>query len=77
MIKELRAALKIVAEQEKRRKMYEALVGSELNYKILKDLINQASHNVVMEVTLKDGSRLVIRREEAFDQLNKVRSESW
>lgn len=77
MIKELRAALRIVAEQEKRRKQYEALVGESLNYKIIKDLVHQASNNVVIEVTLKDGSKLVIRREEAFDQLNKVRSESW
>ena len=77
MIKEIRAALKIVAEQEKRRKQYEALVGSELNYKIIKDLVNQASHNVAIECVLKDGSKIIIRREEAFDQLNKVRSESW
>lgn len=77
MIKELRAALRIVAEQEKRRKEYEALVGDELNYKILKDLVNQASHGVVIEVDLKDGRKLIIRREEAFDQLSQVRRESW
>ena len=77
MIKQLRAALRIVAEQEKRRKEYEALVGDQLNYKIIKDLVNQAAHNVVIELVLKDGSKLIIRREEAFDQLNKLRSESW
>ena len=77
MIKELRAALKIVAEQERRKKEYDALVGTNLNYKIIKDIVNSAQHNVVVELVLKSGDKLVFRREEAFDQLNKVRSESW
>lgn len=71
----LDSALKLVEEQEKRRQAYEQLVNADLNYTILKDMVNQAIHNVVIEVTLHDGSKIVIRREEAFDQLNKIRAE--
>ena len=77
MLKELAAALRIVREQERRKKAYNKLIGTELSYPILKDLINSASHGVVIECTLKDGARLVLRREEAFDQMNQVRRESW
>lgn len=77
MWKQFAAALKIVQEQEKRRKQYERLVGAQLDYPIIKDLINQAAHNVVIEMTLKDGTRMVIRRQEDFDSLQKIRSESW
>jgi len=77
MLKELKAALKIVQEQERRKREYEALVGTSLNYKLIKDMINSALHNVVAEVILKDGSKIIFRREEDFDKLNKIRSESW
>jgi NAD(P)H-nitrite reductase large subunit len=77
VIKELRAALKIVQEQEKRKKAYDKLVGAELSYPIIKDLINSAAHGVVIEATLKDGSKLVIRRQENFEEMERIRREAW
>ena len=69
MWRQLRAALAIVRENERKKKLYDELVGTELSYKILKDLINSAAYGVVIDITLKDGSKLVIRRTEDFDKL--------
>lgn len=77
MIAELRAALAIVREQEKRKKLYDKLVGTDLDYTIIKDLVNSAAHGVVIEVILKDSSKLIIRRQENFEELEKLRRESW
>lgn len=71
----LEEALKIVEEKERRRKAYEALVGTDLNYPIIRDLVNSALHNTVVEVVLKDQSRIIIRRQEDFDKLQEIMSE--
>ena len=70
-------AMKIVEERERRKAEYEAFIGQDLNYKIIKDFINQAQHNVVVEVTLKDGSKIVVRRQEDFDKLLEIRKDTW
>lgn len=66
-------AMKYVEEQERRRLEYEAIVEPELNYKVIQDLINRALRGVVAEIVTKHGDRIILRREEAFDQLEKVR----
>jgi len=50
---------------------YNRLVGSELSYPIIRDLINAAQHDVKFVVTLKDGTLIQIRREDAFDKIDK------
>ena len=69
------AALQLVREQKRRQKQYDALVGSQLNYEILKDLVNQAQQGVVVHVKGKDFE-LDIRREDHFDRLKMAR-ENW
>ena len=66
----------MVKEQRKKQKQYDALVGSELNYSIIQDLVNQAAHGVVISVTFKSGDKVDIRREDAFDRFQKSR-ENW
>ena len=51
--------------------MYRVLVGKELNYLIIRDLINAARYDVKIDVVLKDGSRMTIQRDDAFDKLQK------
>jgi len=69
------AAFQMVREQRKKQKQYDALVGSDLNYQILKDLVNQAAHGVIVHVKAKDFE-LDIRREDAFDRFRNAR-ENW
>ena len=69
-------AWQMIREQRKKQKQYDALVGSELNYSIIQDLVNQAAHGVVISVTFKSGDKVDIRREDAFDRFQKSR-ENW
>ena len=69
-------AWQMIREQRKKQKQYEALVGKELNYSIIQDLVNQAAHGVVVSLTLKDGAKVDIRREDAFDRFRNAR-ENW
>lgn len=57
------------AEKRKKDAMYRTLVGTPLNFMIIKDLVNAAVHDVVIDITFKskDGetARLQIRREQS------------
>jgi predicted TIM-barrel enzyme len=70
------AAYQMIKENKRKQKQYDALVGSELNYQIIKDLVNQAAHGVVVSITMKDGAKVDIRREDAFDRFKNAR-ENW
>ena len=72
-----KAALDLAEQKRKKDELYSQLVGEKLNYEIIRDLCNSAQHGIVIEAVLPDGSKLVIRREEAFDQLDKIRKEAW
>ena len=69
MLRHLLAAYRMIQEQDRKRRQYEALVGTPINYTIIKDLINTAMHEVVIHVTFKDGTQFDIRREDPFDRL--------
>ena len=59
-------------EIEKKQKAVDKLTATELNYGIIKDLINSASYGVLIELTLKDQTKTVIKREDAFDKRQKI-----
>lgn len=65
----LLAAYRMVQAQERKQRQYDALVGSQINYTIIKDLINSAQHDVVIHLQFKDGTQMDIRREDPFDRL--------
>ncbi len=60
---------KQIAEKRKKDAMYRVLVGTELNYMIIKDLVNAAVHDVKIAITTKDGTHLEITRLDPFDKL--------
>jgi hypothetical protein len=68
IVSQLLAAYRVIREQERKKRQYEALVGTEVNYTIIRDLINTAQHDVVVHVTFKDGTAFDIRREDPFDR---------
>ncbi len=75
MFDSFRAAYKIVKEQERKKRLYKDLIGESPRVELIKDLVNQALHNVVIEMVFPNSTRVVIRREEAFNQLEKIRRE--
>lgn len=46
----------LVAEEMLKRKQYQALVGQELNYPIIQDLINSAAQGVEVVITFRDAT---------------------
>ena len=69
-------AWNIIREQKKRAKQIKALQGDVLHGGILQQLVNEAAHGVVISLTFKDGAKAEIRREDAFDRLQRSR-ENW
>ena len=67
-IKILLDAYKQLKEIEKKQKAVDKLSATELNYGIIKDLITSATYGVVIEVTFKDQTKMVIKREDQFDK---------
>ena len=52
----------LVAEEMLKRKQYQALVGQELNYPIIQDLINSAARGVEVIVTLPGAATIKMTR---------------
>ena len=77
MWKELVDTYRMVRETERRKKEYNRLVEQELNYTILRDIVNAAAPGKVVYVTLKDGTKLEVRQEDNFDRLRRLRSEDF
>ena len=69
-------AWNMIREQKKRAKQIKALQGDVLHGGILQQLVNEAAHGVVISLTFKDGAKAEIRREDAFDRLQRSR-ENW
>ncbi len=70
-------AYKNLSEAEKKQKQLDKLSATPLNYGIIRDLINSAYNGIHIEVTLKDGTTLVIKRDDAFDKLQRKYLESF
>lgn len=52
-------------------KSLDRFVGENLSYTILRELINRAVHGVEVNLTLKDGTKLQIKRENPLDALRQ------
>ena len=65
----LREIKKQITEKRKKDALLNTLVGQELNYTIIKDLINSARYDVIIDLTLKDGTNLKIKRMDSFDKI--------
>ena len=61
-------AYKTLADQEKKQKQLDKMAAEPLNYGIIRDLVNSATHAVVISVTFKDGTKLDIKPREAMHQ---------
>ena len=70
-ISALLTAYKQIKDAEKKQKQLDKLSATDLNYGIVRDLINSAYNGVVITVTLRDGTKLDIKREDNFDRLQK------
>jgi hypothetical protein len=53
----------LVAEEMLKRKQYQALVGQELNYPIIQDLINSAARGVEVVITFRDATVMKMTRQ--------------
>ncbi len=60
-----------VREKRTREALYKTLVKTPLNYEIIQDLINSTRFDVKVKVTLGDGTRIEMVREEPFDRLQR------
>jgi hypothetical protein len=59
------------AEKRKKEALYRVLVGSDLNYLILRDLINSASRGIEIKVVTRDGATIEIRQKETVDGIQR------
>lgn len=55
-------------EAARKQKQLDALKAIPLNYGIIRDLINSARHGVVIDITLADGTKLGIKRDEQIPE---------
>lgn len=70
-------AYKNLNEAEKKQKQLDKMSSVPLNYGIIRDLINSAYNGVHIEVVLKDGTTLIIKRDDAFDKMQRKYLESF
>lgn len=70
-------AYKVLADAEKKQKQLDKMAAEPLNYGIIRDLINSAMNGVIINVTLKDGTKLEIKRQDQFDKLQKTYTEAF
>lgn len=75
MFRDVIEAYVMIAEKRKKQKDFERLKATPLNYMIIKDLINSAAYGILIDLTLADGTKLSIKREDNFDKAQQARSE--
>ena len=66
-------AYKQIRDIRRKERQFAKLRAVPMNYPILKDLINSAQHGIVIHVTMRDNTKLDIRREDAFDKMQDER----
>lgn len=69
--------VKIEEQAERKQREFDALSALPINYGIIRDLINSAQNDVKITVTFPDGTKLDIKREDAFDRKEKTYVEGW
>lgn len=67
-------AYKQIRSAEKKQKQLDKMSASDINYGIIRDLMNTAYNGITVTITFKDGSKMDIKREDSFDRLDKSRS---
>lgn len=73
-----KAALEQAQIAAEKQRQYDALVGENLSYPIIRDLINSARHGVQIRLILKSGETLVFEQTDAYKNLvNQFRSETF
>lgn len=72
-IKEFVKAFLLAQATERKQKEVDKLEATNLNYGIIRDLINSAQNGVVIHVTTKDGVKLDIERKDPYDKLQATR----
>jgi hypothetical protein len=72
MVAAYREAKARIKDKRAKDLAYKQLVGEELNYVIIKDLVNAARHDVKIKVSLRGGASFEITRVDAFDKLQKA-----
>jgi hypothetical protein len=65
------------AEKRKKDALYRVLVRSDLNYMIIKDLVNAARNDVVIDITTRDGARIEIKPIHPLEVEKPPRSEDY
>lgn len=68
-VKTLISAYRQLCDIEKKQKQVDKLEAEKLNYGIIRDLINSAENNVVINLTFKDGTKMEIKKETPFDRV--------
>ena len=68
-VKILLAAYKQLSDIEKKQKQVDKLEAEKLNYGIIRDLINSAENNVIINLTFKDGTKMEIKKDTPFDRI--------
>ena len=64
-------AYKQIKEAQKKQKALDKMSAADINYAIIRDLINSAQYGVTITVSFRDGSRMDIKRDDNFDRLQK------
>lgn len=72
MISELRAAYKAIKLQQANEKAYKRFIGKDPDYGIISALINASRVDVVAIITFPNGTKLELKKADAFDRLSKV-----
>jgi hypothetical protein len=72
VIRELRTAYKAIKAEQKQEKAYKRFIGKDPDYGIIQALINTARVDVVAIITFPNGTKIELKKADAFDRLQKV-----
>jgi hypothetical protein len=72
VITELRAAYKAIKAAQANEKAYKRFIGKDPDYSIIQSLINTARVDVVAIITFPNGTKLELKKADAFDRTLKA-----
>jgi hypothetical protein len=68
VIRELRAAYRAIKQQEAQQRAYKRFIGKDPDYGIIQALINEARVDVVATLSFPNGTKLDLKKADAFDR---------
>jgi hypothetical protein len=71
VITDLLLAYRAIKEQKARTKAYKKFIGKEPDYAIIQALINEARTDVVATLTFPNGTKLDLKKADAFDRIQR------